>query len=155
MTDFIFQTTPRAICQISGLAQVGDLMAGLGVSQAIVVCDAGIVVCGFADRAVASLRTAGLAATVFDQVQADPPVGVVRAAIHSARAFGADGVIGLGGGSSLDGVVMSGWRPINGVFLPAVTMSSSQLLFRHSLGGRKLRNCNRTAAKNASRSPHL
>jgi alcohol dehydrogenase class IV len=102
MTDFTFQTTPRAICQTGGLARVGELMAGLGVSRAIVVCDAGIVACGFADRAVASLKAAGLAATVFDQVQADPPVGVVRAAIEAARAFGADGVIGLGGGSSLD-----------------------------------------------------
>jgi len=102
MTDFIFQTTPRVICQTGGLARVGELMAGLGVSRAIVVCDAGIVACGFADRAVSSLRTAGLVGTVFDQVQADPPVGVVRAAIEAARAFGADGVIGLGGGSSLD-----------------------------------------------------
>lgn len=102
MTDFIFQTTPRVICQIGSLARVGELMAGLGVSRAIVVCDAGIVACGFADRAVASLKTAGLAAAVFDQVQADPPVGVVRAAIEAARGFGADGVIGLGGGSSLD-----------------------------------------------------
>jgi alcohol dehydrogenase class IV len=102
MIDFTFQTTPRAICQIGGLTRVGELIAGLGVSRAIVVCDAGIVACGFADRAVASLKTAGLAATVFDQVQADPPVGVVRAAIEAARAFGADGVIGLGGGSSLD-----------------------------------------------------
>jgi len=102
MTDFTFQTTPRAICETGGLARLGELMAGLGVSRAVVVCDAGIAACGFADRAVSSLKAAGMAATVFDQVQADPPVAVVRSAVETARAFDADGVIGLGGGSSLD-----------------------------------------------------
>lgn len=102
MTSFTFQTTPRVICEIGGLARLGELMKGLGVSRAIVVCDPGIAACGFAERAVSFLDAAGVAATVFDQVQADPPVSVVRAAIETARSFQADGVVGLGGGSSLD-----------------------------------------------------
>jgi alcohol dehydrogenase class IV len=77
-------------------------MAGLDVTRAIVVCDSGIAACGFANRAAAALTAAGMTATVFDQVQADPPVRVVRAAVEAARAFGADGIVGLGGGSSLD-----------------------------------------------------
>ncbi|WP_230532374.1 iron-containing alcohol dehydrogenase [Microvirga roseola] len=102
MTNFTFQSTPRAICETGGLKRLGKLTAGLGVKRAIVVCDPGIADCGFAERAAATLKEAGIAATVFDQVQADPPVGVVRTAVDAARAFGADGVIGLGGGSSLD-----------------------------------------------------
>ena len=102
MANFTFQCTPRAICETGGLSRLGDLMAGLGVSRAIVVCDPGIAACGFAERAVSILKAAGMSATVFDQVQADPPVGVVRTAVEAARAFGADGVVGLGGGSSLD-----------------------------------------------------
>jgi alcohol dehydrogenase class IV len=102
MTNFTFQSPPRVICEIGGLKRIGTLMAGLGVSRAIVICDAGIAACGFADRAVAALTAAGMTATVFDQVQADPPVRVVRAAVEAARNFGADGIVGLGGGSSLD-----------------------------------------------------
>ncbi|MXQ10591.1 iron-containing alcohol dehydrogenase [Microvirga makkahensis] len=102
MNDFTFQTTPRAICETGGLSRLGELMTGLGVGRAIVICDAGIAACGFGHRAVASLKAAGIGAAVFDQVQADPPVHVVRSAVEAARAFEADGVIGLGGGSSLD-----------------------------------------------------
>ncbi|WP_134495263.1 iron-containing alcohol dehydrogenase [Microvirga pakistanensis] len=102
MANFTFQSTPRLICEIGGLNRIGELMTGLGVSRAIVVCDPGIAACGFAERAIAILKAAGISATAFDQVQADPPARVVRAAVEAARAFDADGVVGLGGGSSLD-----------------------------------------------------
>ncbi len=102
MANFTFQSPPRVVCETGGLARIGEVMKGLGVTRAIVVCDAGIAACGFSDRAVAALTSAGLEATVFDGVQADPPVKIVRTAVDAARAFGADGVVGLGGGSSLD-----------------------------------------------------
>lgn len=102
MSDFTFATTPKAVCQAGGLSQLGELMAGLGCARVVVICDPGIAACGFAQRAVDAVTAAGLAALVYDQVQADPPVTVVKAAVDAARAFGADGVVGLGGGSSLD-----------------------------------------------------
>jgi len=40
--------------------------------------------------------------TVFSDVQADPPEHVVEAAVAAARQAGVDGVVGFGGGSSLD-----------------------------------------------------
>ena len=64
--------------------------------------DPGILACGFADEAAASLRAAGIEVEIFHKVKADPPIAVVEAAVEVARAFGADGIIGLGGGSSLD-----------------------------------------------------
>jgi alcohol dehydrogenase class IV len=100
--SYIFQCVPKTVCQPGGLAQLGDLMAGLGSRRVVVVCDTGIRACGFADRAVESLKQAGLDAVIHDGVQADPPAAVIRAAAEAARAFGADGVVGLGGGSSLD-----------------------------------------------------
>jgi alcohol dehydrogenase class IV len=48
------------------------------------------------------LRQAGIAVQVFDRVVADPPEAVVMEAVDEARSFGAEAVIGLGGGSSLD-----------------------------------------------------
>ena len=52
--------------------------------------------------ALEALRREGVAAEVFDGVVADPPEAVVLDAVARARAFDADAVIGLGGGSSLD-----------------------------------------------------
>jgi len=99
---FNFLATPRIICQSGGLGDLGILMKGLLVSRALIISDPGIVACGFAAEAVAALKAAGIAAEVFDKVEADPPIAVVNAAVDAARAFGADGVVGLGGGSSLD-----------------------------------------------------
>ena len=99
---FNFLATPRIVCQRGGLGQLGVLAQGLSVTRAFVVTDPGIVACGFADEAIEALTAVGIAAEIFDRVQADPPIAVVAAAVEAARTFGADGVIGLGGGSSLD-----------------------------------------------------
>lgn len=100
--NFSFLSTPRIVCRSGGLGQLGVLAQGLSVTRAFVITDAGIVACGFAAEAVAALTAAGIVAEIFEKVQADPPIAVVDAAVDAARTFGADGVIGLGGGSSLD-----------------------------------------------------
>jgi alcohol dehydrogenase class IV len=51
-------------------------------------------------QVVDNLRAAGLRVTVFDQVQADPPEAVILQAADVARVV--SGVVGFGGGSSLD-----------------------------------------------------
>lgn len=100
--NFNFLATPRIVCQSGGLSQLGVLMHGLSVSRALIISDPGIVACGFAAEAVDALTAVGIAAELFDKVEADPPIAVVNAAVEAALSFGADGVIGLGGGSSLD-----------------------------------------------------
>jgi alcohol dehydrogenase class IV len=81
---------------------LGEILKGLGAQRVMVVCDPGIVTLGFSGQAVAALESAGLSAEVFSDVAADPPVSMVKAAADAARAMKADGVVGLGGGSSLD-----------------------------------------------------
>jgi alcohol dehydrogenase class IV len=55
---------------------------------------------GLVQQAIDCLRAAGVEVTLFDQVQADPPEEIVLQAAQQAR--GKTGVIGFGGGSSLD-----------------------------------------------------
>ncbi|MCI5039007.1 MULTISPECIES: iron-containing alcohol dehydrogenase [Rhodobacterales] len=100
--DFNFLSTPKIVCKSGGLSQIGNLMQGLSCTRVLIVTDPGIVACGFSGDTVNALKAEGLEAKVFDQVAADPPISVVETAIECARDFGADGVIGLGGGSSLD-----------------------------------------------------
>lgn len=97
-----FRSVPRIVCAAGALQGIGQVFAGLAVRRVLLVCDPGIVKLGFAARACAALEAAGCSVAVFDQVVADPPAAVVEQAVSQGRAFAADGVLGLGGGSSLD-----------------------------------------------------
>ena len=66
------------------------------------VTDAGILQFNLHLDALASLAAAGVQVTLYSDVQADPPDHVVLAAAEQAIAAGVDGVIGYGGGSSMD-----------------------------------------------------
>ena len=100
--SFMFRSTPRIVCEAGALARVGGMMQELGAKRVTVICDPGIVSLGFADTAQKALEAAGVAVQLFSDVMADPPEAVVRQAIDAAADWKADGVIGLGGGSSLD-----------------------------------------------------
>lgn len=102
MTDFVFETTPRIICQAGAAARLGELAQDLGASHVFIVTDQGLVKAGLLAPVVAAMDKAGIKATLFSDVLADPPEQSVQAAVAAARAAGIDGVIGFGGGSSLD-----------------------------------------------------
>ena len=102
MSQFSFETTPKIICEQGGAERLGEIAAALGISRLFLVTDAGLVKAGLLAGALASLQAAGIATTVFSDVLADPPELSVQAAVDAARAAGADGVVGFGGGSSMD-----------------------------------------------------
>ena len=102
MSSFSFETAPRIICEQGGADRLGEIAKGLGVMRLFLVTDAGLVKARLLDGALASLATAGIATVVFSDVLADPPELSVQAAVDAARAAGADGVVGFGGGSSMD-----------------------------------------------------
>lgn len=51
---------------------------------------------------MAAFEKAGIAATLYSEVQADPPEAAVLDAVAAAKKAGADAIIGFGGGSSMD-----------------------------------------------------
>lgn len=102
MYSFQFETAPRILCQAGGVQQLGHLAHGLGISHALLVTDGGLHEAGLTAKVVAALEAASVRVSVFSQVQADPPEACVQQAVGEARSVGADGVIGFGGGSSLD-----------------------------------------------------
>lgn len=102
MSQFTFETSPRIICEQGGADRLGEIARGLGISNVFLVTDAGLVKASLIDGALASLKAAGIATQVYAEVLADPPEVSVRAAVEAARAAGADGVVGFGGGSSMD-----------------------------------------------------
>jgi alcohol dehydrogenase class IV len=102
MSQFSFETAPKIICEQGGADRLGEIAQGLGISRVFLVTDAGLMKARLLDGALASLAASDVQATVFSEVLADPPELSVQSAVDAARAGGVDGVIGFGGGSSLD-----------------------------------------------------
>ncbi|VCU68158.1 Alcohol dehydrogenase 2 [Pigmentiphaga humi] len=102
MPSFQFETTPRIVCERGAALKLAQTLQAGGQRRAFIVTDPGLVRAGLVEAPAAALRAAGLHATVYDRVEADPPEHVVLEAAQAARDDGADCVIGLGGGSSLD-----------------------------------------------------
>ena len=100
---FEFCTVPVIAVEWSGARRLGEMLAArFFPRRAMVVTDRGVRGAGLLDPVLGSLGAAGFAFAVFDGVAADPPEAVVQACVEQARDVGADIVIGLGGGSSLD-----------------------------------------------------
>ena len=100
MNPFSFNTTP-SLRMGAGLAgELGQITRPICGDRVLLVTDPGMMATGLVQQATDCLRTAGVEVTLFDQVQADPPEEIVLRAAQYARS--ATGVIGFGGGSSLD-----------------------------------------------------
>jgi alcohol dehydrogenase class IV len=72
----------------------------VGIQRPLIVTDAGVRAAGVLALALAALGD--LSHTVFDQTPSNPTEAAVRAATALARAEGCDGLIAVGGGSSID-----------------------------------------------------
>ena len=72
----------------------------IGIRRPLVVTDAGVKAAGVLQKALDALQ--GLPVTVFDQTPPNPTEASVRAAHEVWQASGCDGLIAVGGGSSID-----------------------------------------------------
>ncbi|ASS58070.1 iron-containing alcohol dehydrogenase [Rhizobium leguminosarum] len=102
MNPFIFNTTPQIVFRTGAAAGIGDIVKKKLGERILFVTDAGLRGLGLCDPALASLAASGIEVTVFDSVEADPSLATVMAASDMARPTGVTGIIGFGGGSSLD-----------------------------------------------------
>jgi alcohol dehydrogenase class IV len=79
---------------------LSEELAGLAVQRPLIVTDPGLAASGVLDQVQDALN--GSAATVYDQTPANPTEAAVRDALALYRSEGCDGLIGVGGGSSID-----------------------------------------------------
>lgn len=100
--QFEFATTPRVILRPGAMARPADWVSNLPGHRLFVITDPGLVKAGVITPVVAALEQAGMNVTLYSDVEADPPEARVMATVDAARAAGAEVVIGLGGGSSMD-----------------------------------------------------
>ena len=81
------------------VARLPEFLAALGVKRPLIATDKGLVTSGLVDKV---RNLVGDAAVVFDQTPANPTEEAVNIAYALYKASGCDGIVGLGGGSSID-----------------------------------------------------
>lgn len=118
MQAISFQTVPHLVIERGAAARLGALLTPrFGPRRTCLVTDAFLHGSGMLAPALASLREHGSDLLVIADVQPDPPDHVVDAIATRAREFGAQLVIGFGGGSSMDAaklvaVLLAGSQPL-------------------------------------------
>ena len=102
MQGFEFNTVARIVNGHDSALNLAAELRGLGVTRPLLVTDPGLMSIGLIQPVIAALESAGLQVQVFDQVREDPPESTVQEATEQARAAEVDGVLAVGGGSSMD-----------------------------------------------------
>ncbi|MBX7233840.1 MAG: iron-containing alcohol dehydrogenase [Caldilineales bacterium] len=95
--------TPTAFKHgLGALSRLADEAKALGLKRPLFVTDKGLVATGMVDEALNVLKAGGVDFVRFDEVIPNPPVALVDHGAAIYRQEGCDGMIGFGGGSSMD-----------------------------------------------------
>src|SRR5437667_6589241 len=100
----------RIVHGAGAIARVGELVAELGVTRPLLVTAKGVVAAGLADAALAHLENAVL----FDEVRPNPDIELIGHAKAAYVEAGCDGLVALGGGSSMDTAKSVGVEVVHG-----------------------------------------
>jgi len=92
------------------IARLGQLLRELGVERPFLVTDRGVVDAGLAETALGHLEDA----VVFDEVRPNPDIELVGRASAAYLGAGCDGLVALGGGSSMDTAKSVGVEVVHG-----------------------------------------
>lgn len=102
MKPFVFNTTKSIINESGALKNIADICRQQQMSKPLVVTDQGIVSVGLMGQLEASLQAGDMSYNSYTDVVADPPEAIIYAALEVLKEGSNDGVIGFGGGSSMD-----------------------------------------------------
>jgi alcohol dehydrogenase len=97
-----FKSPTRIHFGIGALSRLGDLVRESGGRCVFLVSDPGLVAAGHVAVASEVMTNAGLRVERFHDFGENPTSEMAERGMHAARESGADFIVGLGGGSSLD-----------------------------------------------------
>lgn len=83
-------------------SQTGEKLKQAGVKKVICLYDQGVKAAGIVDKVLEYVKAAGIEIVEFGNVKADPTDDNVNETAEAGRAEKADGVLGIGGGSTMD-----------------------------------------------------
>lgn len=96
------------------LQDAGKMIQEMGIRNALVVSDRGLMSSGVADQVLSILRKAGLNYIVYDAVQPNPICHNVHEGLKVYQKHGCDAIISIGGGSPQDAAKAIGIVATNG-----------------------------------------
>lgn len=101
---FEFLTVPSIVVESNGSRRLGEILHEKfgAIDRLFLVTDQILLDLGIVDEAIASLRSVGIIVETYSEVVPDPSEAIILNASARAKDFGADLVVGLGGGSSMD-----------------------------------------------------
>ena len=102
MKPFVFNTTKSIINESGALKNIADICRQQHMRKPLIVTDQGIVNVGLMAKLEEALKAGNMEYSSYTEVVADPPEKVIYAALDVLKTGGNDGVIGYGGGSSMD-----------------------------------------------------
>lgn len=100
--SFEFNTPARIVFGAGATLDISGVAGSLLGEHVLLVTDKGVRSAGLTESAENSLKTSGCRLTVFDSVEPDPSLATLEACISLGTEARVTGILGLGGGSSLD-----------------------------------------------------
>jgi choline dehydrogenase len=97
-----YQSPTRLVQRLGAIQELGSEASQLGMRRPLLVTDPGVKAAGLLDVALEVLRKSDVEPVVFDKVRANPPVALVDEGAGEYRSQGCDGLVAIGGGSSMD-----------------------------------------------------
>jgi len=102
MKSFQFSTTKSIISESGSIQRLAEICSAQGITRPYIITDGGIVACGLLATLEAVFKGSELMIDSYTKVVADPSEVIVIDAVKGAKTHNADGIIGFGGGSSMD-----------------------------------------------------
>jgi alcohol dehydrogenase class IV len=96
-------TAARTVFGVGAVTGLADAVKSLGGSRVFLVTDGGLVASGLIAEVADRLTAAGLEVAVYSELRPNPAGEDIAAGGRALRSFGQAVVVGLGGGTSLDG----------------------------------------------------
>ena len=102
MQDFIFYAPTKVIFGKTAQSQAGEIASRYGRRAMLVYGKGSVIRSGLLDEVKLSLEKAGVEYSLFGGAQPNPTLAHAEEGVKQAVEFGADLVIGIGGGSAID-----------------------------------------------------
>jgi len=98
----VFQSIGRIVYGSGAAAKIGAEAGNLGCKRVLIITDKGLTANNIHKAVQDPLEAAGISTAVFSDVVLDPTLASIEESAKAALDFGADCLVGLGGGSALD-----------------------------------------------------
>ncbi|ARK28652.1 iron-containing alcohol dehydrogenase [Halalkalibacter krulwichiae] len=98
---FSYELPTEIVFGINSIEQLSQKVRGLQGNRVLVITDPGVKDAGILDKLIKQID-ADISFDTFWDIEREPDVKTIRNATEKAKEFGADLIVGIGGGSALD-----------------------------------------------------